>query len=115
MKSILFSLSVISLFVIGTYNSSDSSSARLEIPAVIDLGTADLVAIEQQIESSTTFAEIEVYDKWGERIYQSQNREALFDHITTELEDQKNPLLYVLKFNVSEEEKLNSQIGQLVW
>ncbi|NRB54143.1 MAG: hypothetical protein HRU41_41230 [Saprospiraceae bacterium] len=115
MKSILFSLSVVSLFVISTYHSSASSSVRLEIPAVIDLSSANFAAIEQQIESSTTFAEIEVYDKWGERIYQSQNRAALFDNITTELEDQKNPLLYVLKFNVSEEEKLNSQVGQLVW
>lgn len=116
MKSLLFSLTVVSLFVITTYNSSDSPSIQLEIPDVIDLNKADLNAIAQQIERSTAFAEIEVYDKWGEKIYQSQDRQALLANIAPELEEQTSPLLYVLKFNISEEkDKLNSQIGQLVW
>ncbi|MBX2871889.1 MAG: hypothetical protein KTR30_07315 [Saprospiraceae bacterium] len=116
MKSLLFSLTVVSLFVISTYNSSDSPSIKLEIPDVIDLNKADLDAIAQQIESNTAFAEIEVYDKWGEKIYQSQDRQSLLADITPELDQQTSPLLYVLKFNISEEkDKLNSQIGQLVW
>ena len=113
MKSLLFSLSLVSLFVITTYNSTDPTAIQLEIPDVIDLNSADLDAIEQQIVSSTAFAEIEVYDKWGEKIYQSQDREALLADIAPELDEQTSPLLYVLKFNVEEQkEKLNSQIDQ---
>lgn len=116
MKSLLFSLSLVSLFVITTYNSADSTAIQLEIPDVIDLNSADLDAIEQQIVSSTAFAEIEVYDKWGEKIYQSQDRKTLLANIVPELDEQTSPLLYVLKFNVEEQkEKLNSQIGQLIW
>lgn len=116
MKSLLFSLTVVSLFVISTYNQSDPPSVNLDIPNVIDLASADLQAIEQQIQKSTAFAEIEVYDKWGEKVYQSQDRTALLADITPELDQQTSPLLYVLKFNISEEkDKLNSQIGQLVW
>ena len=74
MKSLLFSLTVVSLFVISTYNQPDPPSVNLDIPNVIDLASADLEAIEQQIQKSTAFAEIEVYDKWGEKIYQSQEK-----------------------------------------
>ncbi len=116
MKSLLFSLSLVSLFVITTYNSSDPTAIQLEIPDIIDLNSADLDAIEQQIVNSTAFAEIEVYDKWGEKIYQSQDRDALLANIAPELNEQTSPLLYVLKFNVEEQkEKLNSQVGQLIW
>ena len=116
MKSLLFSLSLVSLFVITTYNSSDRTAIQLEIPNVIDLNSADLDVIEHQIATSTAFAEIEVYDKWGEKIYQSQDRETLLANIAPELDEQTSPLLYVLKFNVEEQkEKLNSQIGQLIW
>ncbi len=115
MKSLLFSLTVVSLFVI-TYSSNESPSIQLEIPDVIDLNKADLDAIEEKIERSTAFAEIEVYDKWGEKVYQSQDRETLLANLAPELDKYNSPLLYVLKFNVPEqEEKLNSQIGQLVW
>ena len=116
MKSLLFSLTVVSVFLISHFKAADSSSASLDIPKVIDLNSSDLVAIQEQIQQSTIFAELEIYDKYGEKIYQSQDAAILLAAISAELTEQTSPLLYVLKFNASaEEEQLNSQIGQLIW
>lgn len=116
MKSLLFSLSVVSLFVISQFKTAESSSVTLDIPEIIDLKSADLVAIQEEIHSGTVFAELEVYDKYGEKVYQSQDDKIRLVSISEELAGQTSPLLYVLKFNATaEEDQLNSQIGQLIW
>lgn len=116
MKSLLFSLSVVCLFVISQFKSTSTTASNLDIPEIIDLQSSDLLAIQEEIHKGTVFAELEVYDKYGERIYQSQDDKILLVSISEELTDQTSPLLYVLKFNATaEKEELHSQIGQLIW
>ena len=88
----------------------------LEIPKEINLQSADFEEINQLIKTHTTFAEMEIYNRWGQKVYQSQDKNALITRSTFERPTDQGPLYYILKYNISQNQNLlESQNGNLIW
>ena len=88
----------------------------LEIPKEINLQSADFEEINQLIKTHTTFAEMEIYNRRGQKIYQSQDKDELISPSKFERPKDEASLYYIIKYNISQNQNLlESQNGTLIW
>lgn len=87
-----------------------------DIPEEINLQSTNFQAINQSIKTNTTFAELELYNRWGQKVYQSQDKEALISPSKVDRSNNEGPLYYIIKYNLSQtRNELESQTGTLTW
>lgn len=110
--AILLGLAIITV----SCNPTEATDIDFDIPTEINLQSTNFQAINQSIKANTTFAELEVYNRWGQKVYQSQDKEALISLSHVDRSEHEGPLYYIIKYNLAQNQnELESQTGTLSW
>lgn len=116
MKSYFLTLLLGLAIILVSCNQTEVPDIDFDIPAEINLQSTNFQAINQSIKAHTTFAELEVYNRWGQKVYQSQDKEALISLSEVDQSKHEGPLYYIIKYNLAQtRNELESQTGTLTW
>ena len=109
MRSLPFFISLCLISLLACNDQTESAEVQLDLPALIHAKDAN--HFDQLIKASTAFAELEIYNRWGEKVHESRQPGQWFEGMQLK---EKDTYVYILKYATSpHSQELESQKGNI--
>lgn len=93
-----------------------SNDLTIEIPEVVNLSSEKINKLDGQIQTLAKDVELEIFNRWGELVYQSDDKNKLFQDLNLNWNkiEKKSNLTYKLSYHLVETGKIISKTGSLI-